>query len=455
MLKKSSALFLALTLCFASCLAQSGFAVEAEYDDDDYEFDYNDDDEYAEDEDFDDDSDFLEQAETKKAKVEDVKVEEADEEDENEEFKIKAQEKIDELQKKYNELEKKSKATQKDLNAQKTKREYAEKKQQAIATQIDSVVEQISLLERKQKLLEKEIGKKEAELKETQKHVQSEYKFLSKRFRSNYINGGYQDTAHLGLLFGVEDFFDVLTNEEFQKRIISKDREIVERLKAEEKKLAEEKEKLEVNIAELARTKATIAEKKKQLDVEYNVSSNQVYNLKLLEERLRANYKEYMKQEEEYQREISRILSQLKSMSDKYVGGQLAWPVPGYYDIYSPFGYRDWGNGFTDYHGGIDIAGAGIYGKNVIAANSGKVVYVNYTDSKGYGSYGKYIMIDHGGGIITLYGHLSAINVDQDQMVVKGQKIGEVGATGYVKGPHLHFEVRENGKRVNPEPYLS
>lgn len=453
MLKKSSALFLALTLCFAGCLAQSGFAVEAEYDDDDYEFDYNDDDEYAEDEDFDDDSDFLEQEENKKARVEEI--EEADEDDENEEFKIKAQEKIDELQKKYNELEKKSKATQKDLNAQKTKREYAEKKQQAIATQIDGLVEQISLLERKQKLLEKEIGKKEAELKETQEHVQSEYKFLSNRFKSNYINGGYQDTANLGLLFGVDDFFDVLTNEEFQKRIISKDREIVERLKAEEKKLAEEKEKLEANIAELASTKATIAEKKKQLDVEYNVSSNQVYSLKLLEERLRANYKEYMKQEEEYQREISRILSQLKSMSDKYVGGQLAWPVPGYYDIYSPFGYRDWGNGFTDYHGGIDIAGGGIYGKNVIAANSGKVVYVNYTNSKSYGSYGKYIMIDHGGGIITLYGHLSSINVDQDQMVVKGQKIGEVGATGYVTGPHLHFEVRENGKRVNPEPYLS
>ena len=83
------------------------------------------------------------------------------------------------------------------------------------------------------------------------------------------------------------------------------------------------------------------------------------------------------------------------------------------------------------------------------------MVYVNYTNSKSYGSYGKYIMIDHGGGIITLYGHLSSINVDQDQMVVKGQKIGEVGATGYVTGPHLHFEVRENGKRVNPEPYLS
>ena len=159
------------------------------------------------------------------------------------------------------------------------------------------MVEQISLLERKQKLLEKEIGKKEAELKETQAHVQSEYKFLSKRFRSNYINGGYQDTANLGLLFGVEDFFDVLTNEEFQKRIISKDREIVERLKAEEKKLAEEKEKLEANIAELAHTKATIAEKKKQLDVQYNVSYKKVYNLKLLEERLRAKYKEYMTQE--------------------------------------------------------------------------------------------------------------------------------------------------------------
>ena len=424
------------------------FAVDV---DDDYDYDYIDDEEFAENENFDDD-DYLE-ADDVEEYLEDESQYEASEE-EISEFEKQAQAKIDELQGKYNKLETQRKEAQKKLTENKNKREQEEQKQRTIAFEIKSVAEQISLLERKQQLLEKEIGKKEIELKERQEHRKEEYELLKARIRSDHMSGKPQAFSSLGLLFGRGNFFDALTHVDFRGRIMAKDREIIDRIKAQEAQLEKDKMALEGNKAELVRTRTQISEKKKQLDNDYNAVSKQIYDIKLLEHMWLARREEYVKQEAEYQSEISRILSQLKSMSDKYVGGELAWPVPGYYDVYSPFGNRNWGNGFTDFHGGIDIAGSNIYGKNVVAANAGKVAYVSYSNSKSYGSYGNYVIIDHGGGIMTLYGHLSTITVTQDQMVAKGQKTGEVGATGFVTGPHLHFEVRENGTRVNPMPYL-
>ena len=104
-------------------------------------------------------------------------------------------------------------------------------------------------------------------------------------------------------------------------------------------------------------------------------------------------------------------------------------------------------------HKGIDIAGSGIYGKPIVAANAGKVIVAFTNDSPGY-SYGKYVMIDHGGQNVTLYGHCSKLNVSAGQYVNKGDTIAFVGSTGNSTGPHLHFEIRRNGSTVNPMNYF-
>ncbi len=126
--------------------------------------------------------------------------------------------------------------------------------------------------------------------------------------------------------------------------------------------------------------------------------------------------------------------------------GTFSWPVMG--TITSPFGWRSnpFG-GAPDFHPGLDIAAP--TGTTVTAAAGGTVIMAQW-----YGGYGNYISIDHGGGYSTGYGHLSAIYVANGQTVSRGQAIGAVGSTGASTGPHLHFEVRINGKAVDPAPRL-
>jgi murein DD-endopeptidase MepM/ murein hydrolase activator NlpD len=134
------------------------------------------------------------------------------------------------------------------------------------------------------------------------------------------------------------------------------------------------------------------------------------------------------------------------SVESEGVAGSFSWPVTG--TITSPFGWRSnpFG-GSPEFHQGLDIAAPS--GTTVTAAAGGTVIMAQW-----YGGYGNYILIDHGGGYSTGYGHLSAIYVSSGQSVQRGQAIGAVGSTGQSTGPHLHFEVRIAGKPVDPAPRL-
>lgn len=127
-------------------------------------------------------------------------------------------------------------------------------------------------------------------------------------------------------------------------------------------------------------------------------------------------------------------------------GGSLAWPVSG--TITSPFGLRHspFGGGM-EFHQGLDIAAPS--GTTISAPAGGTVIQAGW-----YGGYGNYILLDHGGGLSTGYGHCSQIFVAAGQVIVRGQAIGAVGSTGASTGPHLHFEVRIDGKPVDPAPRL-
>lgn len=126
-----------------------------------------------------------------------------------------------------------------------------------------------------------------------------------------------------------------------------------------------------------------------------------------------------------------------------------SWPAPGHKNVSSPYGERN----ENDFHTGADFSDDSILGANVAAANAGTVAFVNEEYTEGVG-YGKYILIDHGGEVSTLYAHLDTVRVRAGDAVAAGDQIATVGRTGYTQQPNLHFEVRENGVAVDPAGYL-
>lgn len=129
-----------------------------------------------------------------------------------------------------------------------------------------------------------------------------------------------------------------------------------------------------------------------------------------------------------------------------YASGSFIWPLPYTHNITSDFGTR-WGR----LHGGLDISAGGVYGQEIVAADSGTVILAG---NQGDG-YGNYVIIDHGNGYKTLYGHMSSVAAYTGQQVAQGEVIGYVGSTGNSTGPHLHFEIRVNDVQTDPLGYVS
>ncbi|WP_024832285.1 murein hydrolase activator EnvC family protein [Ruminiclostridium josui] len=164
----------------------------------------------------------------------------------------------------------------------------------------------------------------------------------------------------------------------------------------------------------------------------------------------KSKLKDLEKKEDEMialSKQLAKTITQLSSTTAKYAGGVLSWPTPGYTRISSPYGYRIHPiYKVRKLHTGIDIDAPS--GATIVAANSGKVIMAGWN-----GGYGNCVIIDHGGGLATLYAHQSKILVQVGDTLKKGDTVGKVGSTGLSTGPHLHFEVRKGGETTDPLTY--
>ena len=143
------------------------------------------------------------------------------------------------------------------------------------------------------------------------------------------------------------------------------------------------------------------------------------------------------------------LILALQGIDTKYIGGELEWPVPGYTRITSKYEMRVHPiTGQYKLHTGVDIAAP--IGSDFIAVNDGIVIKAEMN-----AAYGNMVIIDHGGGISTLYAHGSEILVQVGQTVKRKDAVLKVGSTGYSTGPHAHFEVRINGITTDPLPYIT
>ena len=172
---------------------------------------------------------------------------------------------------------------------------------------------------------------------------------------------------------------------------------------------------------------------------------------------LETNIAEYTRNYEKMEQEEARVRAEIAAaarqtpasanLPAKYSGGAFQWPSPGYYTVTSPYGYRIHPIFKTQkLHRGIDIAVPS--GSAIVAAADGVVIKSTYNSSYGY-----YVSINHGGGLVTLYAHNSSLAVSVGQSVKRGQRIATSGNTGNSTGPHLHYEVMLNGQTTNPMNY--
>ena len=349
---------------------------------------------------------------------------------------------IDDLNNQYEELEEQQKEIQAQINAAKSEKDkyLAEKNQ--LNGQIDNTQAQINVLTDKITLLDNMIAANNASIAGLEEEIDKDYEIFRQRARASYMSG---DSSTISLLLGADSFSDFLMKADITARVAENDREIIAGLEANIAELEKLQQENEANKADLNDSKGTLDEKKQQLNGQVTQIQGQIEDIDALQKEYQANKAEIDKMMAQVQREINDIYASYESQGE-YTGGVMTWPVPGYTGITSYYGWR-FNN--TDFHTGIDISGSNIYGRNIVAAADGVVIKAQQTYVQGVG-YGRYLLIDHGGNISTLYGHTSQLLVSEGDHVTRGQAIAKVGSTGWSTGPHLHFEVRENGTAVNP-----
>ena len=397
---------------------------------------------------------------------------------------------IEDLQDEYNQLEQQIAANKKKLNAIASDMENQQAYIDTLNAQVEATQKQadvlqerigllnsdISSLNRQIESLNTKITQTQAKADDQQKQIEETFELLKKRMRAMYMSGG---GTQLAFLLEAGDFETFLTRTELLRGVAKHDTELANQLSEELEEFNKLIKSMEADKASLQTQQETLVARKKDVqasaqqlsakedEINENVQKTNSYiqQLDKNSSAYRSQMKKLQADRDEIDAKIAAYIREHASSSgnsgssnqgDSPSGGSsgqettskyLLWPLPGFHQITSYFGPRDLA-GYT-YHYGIDISGSGVYGHDIVAAESGTVLLAQ-TDK----SWGKFILIDHGNGMLTRYAHCSKLLVSQGDKVTRGQVIAKVGDTGNVTGPHLHFEVYEGDQRYNPLNYL-
>lgn len=333
------------------------------------------------------------------------------------------------------------KDAQKDLKENKAE-------QKDVLKQIDTLDQNINSTETKIATTKDEIARVEKNIKIAEENIlymEGEY---DKKYeqRKNRMVSYYKDGSNSlwDIAYDTDDPTEFMYRERLIERILEYDDNLMKEIELEKESIDREKQNLESNKVALAELKSNLEVKLAELNDTVQIRTKYLGQLKTDQKDLEKSIDALQKKADELEAELKRIAS--SSTNSKYTGGTMTWPLPGYYGISSYFGNRLHPVlKVYKMHTGVDIAGAGCNGKNVVAAANGKVITAGWISGYGYT-----VMIDHGGGIVTLYAHSQKLLVKKGDTVKAGDVIMLVGSTGYATGPHVHFEVRVNGKYVNP-----
>ena len=330
-----------------------------------------------------------------------------------------------------------------------------------IQADLDAANARLQSIRSRQAEINAQIVQTQNEIVKMEAYLKTRQNVLNRRVRAIYMHG---QLNYLEVILGANSFSDFANRVELLKRVIRSDYNLnleIQKQKAaiEAKKaqLEEDKRQLDALAAEAEKTQKEIAAKKAEQQKVLDAAKSNKAAAAQMEQDLNAQLASVRNliQQRLAAAEAARQAAQQASSAevgggsdDNYVQGTgaMGWPCSG--PITSPFGYRTHPIfGTTIFHAGIDI---GVdYGTPIHAADSGVVVYSGWISG-----YGNAVIIDHGGGVSTLYGHNQSLAVSEGQSVSKGSVIAYAGSTGNSTGPHCHFEVDVNGSPVNPMGYL-
>lgn len=306
-------------------------------------------------------------------------------------------------------------------------------------TKIVEIEKNISETNNKIVALDAEITKAKDEIKALEENIKKNEDALGKRLKA--INGNYS-IGYMKVIFSSSSISDFFNNVYVVKQVVEQDKDILKELDSnklsieeKEKDLNSKKSEQEVLKSSLVRDNETIQSDKNELES--------------LKSALEAEENSLENELEEIAAEAARQAAM--NSSDELSGAVISngfWPVPGHSTISSPYGYRLHPVlNVQKMHTGIDIPAP--TGTPAVATDNGTVIF-----SGTKGSYGNTVMIQHDDGKVSLYAHNSQLLVSVGQRVQKGQAVTKIGSTGRSTGPHLHFEIRINGKHTNPVPYI-
>ncbi|MEA1960901.1 MAG: peptidoglycan DD-metalloendopeptidase family protein [Bacillota bacterium] len=350
---------------------------------------------------------------------------------------------VDEQQQRLKELTQQINRQRNALNDTKQKEKNIMGNIYSIERDITKTQSEITSLSDRVSYLEEKLAVTEDEINILEDNLEKQTLFLRERLVYIYEAG---DVSYLEVLLAAEDLKDFLTRYDLLNTILEQDQDLIKQIAQQQQDLRLKKSEFEVQQRELQNAQVTQLEKKEILGQQKGEKQKVLASVQTERQQCENAVAEL----ERASNQIKTLIRQAQSGGDQSsIGtGSYTWPTPSCSTITSPFGMR-----FhpilkrNKLHTGVDIGAT--YGSNIVAADSGKVVFSGYMNG-----YGGTIVIDHGAGMSTLYAHQSKRLVSVGDLVTKGDTIGKVGSTGWSTGPHLHFEVRVNGTPVNPMDYI-
>lgn len=361
-----------------------------------------------------------------------------------------SQKQIHELESKLSGIKNDAAALKKQIAASKSSAAGLESEIQNLESEATLLSSQIKTMEELINQLETLSEQKEAEIAELEQKEQKEQKIFDNMLRMSYE---YGSDTYFNLIFGSEDIGDFLSRVDLITYHLKYNNNVLENLSETKENLKKTKAEQEQSAADSAEYKATLVQLEKELEQKISDANAKKQQYESDAANAEALYQKKLAETNAINAEIKALYEAQKkdntASSNAAYTGTFGYPLPSAYKtVSSGFVSRTSPiTGKTENHNGLDLPAP--RGTSIYAADAGKVVIARYSSS-----WGNYVTIDHGGGVMTLYAHCSSLNVTVGQTVKRGDTIAYVGSTGWSTGNHLHFTVYKNGAAVNPASYI-